>query len=84
MTRSSQAFKPSNEIPAGPSAWELFLLSVGVSEKYCAALLSGRTQKGRAIRTWVQENYVKRFVPEYVLQAVGLHKRLAIRWLGED
>jgi hypothetical protein len=84
MTKSNQAYKFNNDIPTGPSAWELFLLSVGVSESYCPQLLSGRTRKSRAIRSWVQENYVKRFVPEYVLQALGLRKRLAVRWQGED
>jgi hypothetical protein len=83
MAITSQAFKYSEDIPAGPSAWEKFLLGEGVSESRCAALLSGRTKKGRVIRSWVRENYLTRFVPEYVLQALGLHTRLALRWQGK-
>jgi hypothetical protein len=64
----------------GPSAWEQFLLGVGVAESNCSSLLAGHSQKGRAIRSWVHENYVTRYVPEYVLSVLGLQRRLKGRW----
>lgn len=59
-----------------PSAWEQFLLSAGVPEGSCASLVAGSTGKGSAIRSWVQENYTRRYVPEDILEALGLHKQL--------
>jgi hypothetical protein len=64
----------------GPSAWEQFLLGAGVAESNCPSLLTGHSQKSRAIRSWVHENYVTRYVPEYVLSALGLQRRLKGRW----
>jgi len=70
--------------PLGPSAWEKFLLGAGVSESTCASVLAGPSPKGRAIRSWVQEHYATKYVPERVIQALGLQEKLKIRWPGAE
>ena len=66
------------------SAWERFLVGAGVPEKSCASLVAGRTRKGKAIRSWVLENYARRYVPEEILDLLGLQKQLAVRWQREE
>jgi hypothetical protein len=84
MTKFNLAYTPNLDAPPAPSAWELFLLGAGVSESHCASLLTGRSRKGRAIRSWVREHYSTRYVPESILDALGLRKPLRLRWQGED
>lgn len=66
------------------SAWERFLASAGVPENSCASLVAGRTGKGKAIRSWVLANYAKRYVPEEILDLLGLQKQLVLRWQREE
>jgi hypothetical protein len=73
-----------NEIPSGPSAWEAFLLGAGVAENACSQLLSGRTRKSREIRSWVRKHYAKNYVPEHILETLGLHRQLIFRWQREE
>ena len=84
MTRFNLTNIPAVDAPVGPSAWELFLRGTGISESHCASLLAGDSRKGRALRTWVHEHYSTRYVPETILDAVGLRKPLRLRWQGED
>jgi hypothetical protein len=84
MTKFSLTIKQNADAPSGPSAWELFLLGTGVSESSCASLLTGRSRKGRAIRSWVHEHYSTKYVPEPILDTLGLRKSLRLRWQGED
>jgi hypothetical protein len=72
------------EVPTGPSAWERFLLGAGVQENTCSKVLSGRTRKGREIRSWVRQHYSKNYVPEHILEALGLRKQLVLRWQREE
>jgi hypothetical protein len=73
-----------DEVPTGPSAWEIFLLGAGVAENMCSKILSGRTRKGREIRSWVREHYSKNYVPEHILEALGLRRQLSLRWQREE
>jgi hypothetical protein len=66
------------------SAWERFLRGAGVPEGSCASLVAGRTQRGKAIRTWVLANYAKRYVPEDILDLLGLRKQLVLRWQRDE
>jgi hypothetical protein len=84
MARFNLANKLAVDAPSGRSAWELFLLGTGVSESTCASLLAGRSRKGRVIRAWVREHYSTRYVPESILDTLGLRKSLRLRWQGED
>jgi hypothetical protein len=84
MANINLAIKQSNDVLPGPSAWELFLLGTGVPESRCASLLSGQTRTGRAIRAWVLDHYAKNYVPEYILEALGLRKQLIFRWQREE
>ena len=84
MTDVNRRISRKNDAPSGPSSWELFLLGAGVPEGNCASILAGRSRKGRAIRSWVRDHYSTKYVPENVLQALGLRKQLRVRWLGED
>jgi hypothetical protein len=83
MAKFDLNFKRSGT-PSGPSAWESFLLGAGVAENACSQLLSGRTRKGREIRSWVHEHYAKNYVPEHILEVLGLRKQLVLRWQGEE
>jgi hypothetical protein len=84
MTNINPGINHQNEAPPGPSAWELFLLGAGVPESHCASVLAGRSPKGLAIRSWVRDHYSARYVPEHILDALGLRKQLRVRWLKED
>jgi len=70
--------------PRELSAWDKFLLGAGVSESGCASLVASGTRKGNAIRSWVLANYGKRYVPEQVLQALGLHRQLVLKWHRDE
>ena len=78
----SRRIKDSNV--SGPSAWDLFLLGAGLNEGNCSSLLTGRSRKARAIRSWVREHYATRYVPEDILDALGLRKQLRVRWQGDE
>jgi hypothetical protein len=84
MAKFDLPFNRRNDLLLGPSAWETFLQRVGVSESSCASLLAKRTRKARAIRSWVRENYSRKYVPEYILAAVGVRNQLRLRWQDED
>jgi hypothetical protein len=84
MNQINLANKQQVNTPAGPSAWELFLLGAGVPESNCASVVASRSPKGRAIRSWVREHYSTKYVPETILDVLGLRKPLRLRWQGED
>jgi hypothetical protein len=84
MPNSHLAIRQRNDELPGPGAWELFLLGERVSETNCALLLAGQSRKGRAIRSWVRDHYSTKFVPENILEALGLRKRLRVRWQKEN
>ena len=84
MTGINLGISHKNDAPSGPSSWELFLLGEGVPEGNCASILAGQSRKGRAIRSWVRDHYSTKYVPENVLDALGLRKQLRVRWLKED
>ena len=84
MAKFNLAFNRQDNIASGPSAWELFLLGAGVTESNCASALTGRSHKGRAIRAWVREHYSTRYVPEDILEALGLRRQLKVRWQGDE
>jgi hypothetical protein len=68
----------------GLSAWERLLLSADVRESVCASLVEGGTRTGDTIRSWVLANYATRYVPEQILEVLGLRKRLVLRWHREE
>jgi hypothetical protein len=72
-------FNGRDDISREPSAWEILLLSAGVLESNCISLLTSGAQEARAIRSWVHENYSRRYVPEQILDALGLRNRLRIK-----
>ena len=69
---------------SGSSAWERFLRCAGVSENSCASHVARGTRQGSAIRSWVEDNYAKRYVPEHILEALGLRRKLLHRWQGDE
>ena len=79
-------FSPSikDQLVSKPSAWELFLLAAGLNERNCASLLQGRSRQGRAIRKWVLKHYAKNYVPEDILEVLGLRGQLRLRWQGDE
>lgn len=79
-------FSPTikDKLVSEPSAWETFLLSTGLNETHCVSLLKGRSRKGRAIRTWVLKHYAKKYVPEDILEMLGLRGQLRLRWQGDE
>ncbi len=60
--------KPTDEEPICPSGFDLLLHGLGITEKEAA--------KNDAVRLWVFANYRTRFVPERVLEAVGVREVL--------
>jgi hypothetical protein len=84
MTNINPAYERQGNSSFGPSAWELFLLGAGVLESSCVSLLARHTRKGRAIRAWVRDHYQTCYVPESILDVLGLGWRLRFRWQRED
>ena len=84
MATYNLSYDGNGSYPTEPSSWEKFLLSAGVPESGCASLVASGTQKGNAVRSWVLANYASRYVPEQVLQVLGLHSQLALIWHRED
>lgn len=66
------------------SGWEQLLASMGIDEKDCTLNLIRRTQKGRMIRSWTLAHYSTSYVPEWILQILGLHHRLDRTWQELD
>lgn len=84
MATLNRPYDSSNDFPLGLSAWERLLLNARVSESGCASLVEGGMRKGDAIRSWVLANYATKYVPENILEVLGLRKQLALRWHRED
>jgi len=76
MANINLRIKPQNIGPPGPTAWEKFLVGAGVSETNCISILVGRTNQGDTIRRWIEDHYATSYVPEHVLEILGLHYRL--------
>jgi len=83
MTRIGLPRKQSNTPPSRHSAWEAFLLGAKVVESNCMSLVSRQTRKGRAIRSWVRHHYQTHYVPESILDVLGLGRQLRLRWQRE-
>jgi hypothetical protein len=73
-----------SQFPSKLSSWEKLLDSIGIPETACTSLIGCRSQKGRAIRSWVREHYTTRFVPESVLELLDLRYELKLKWQVED
>jgi hypothetical protein len=84
MSTFSNSYNPGSNATSGSSAWERFLHYAGVPESSCASLVAGGTRQGNAIRTWVRDHYATRYVPEHILEALGLRKQLTLRWQGDE
>lgn len=84
MAKLTLMIESRNEIVSTPSSWELFLLGEGVAEKDCTSLFATHSHKGQSIRSWVKEHYATRYVPEQVLEALGLRKLLTRQWQGDE
>lgn len=67
-----------------PTAWERFLVGEGIPESKCPLLLNCDPQKGVAIRDWVLANYKTSYVPELVIQTLGLQYHLNSTWRVEQ
>lgn len=79
-------FSPSikDHLVPEPSAWDRFLLGAGLKESNCASLVKGSSRKSRAIRAWVLKHYARNYVPEDILEALGLRGQLRLRWQGDE
>ena len=73
-----------SKLPPRLSSWEKLLDSIGIPETACRSLIGCRSQKGRAIRSWVHEHYKTNFVPENVLEFLNLRYELKLKWQVED
>ena len=74
-------FSPYLQTASSParSAWEQFLDKEGIPEFQCFSLLKDNELKGHVIRSWVLEHYKTSFVPELVIQAMGLQHQIISR-----
>lgn len=84
MATFNLPYDGSDRSPLGLSAWERFIRSAGVSESGCASLVVDGTRKGDAIRSWVLANYATKYVPEHILELLGLRGQLVLRWHREE
>jgi hypothetical protein len=65
-------------LPSKTSSWEKLIDRIGVPETACTSLIGCRSQKGLALRSWVREHYKTKFVPENVLESLGLRYELKL------
>jgi hypothetical protein len=72
-------FQPSVE-----TCWEKLLENNGISETACSTLIACRSEEGHAIRAWVREHYKTNFVPEDVLESLGLRDEVNLKWKAEE
>lgn len=79
MATFNLSYGVSDGSSSEPSAWEKFIGSAGFTESGCASLVAGGTREGSAIRSWVLANYTRRYVPENILDALGLRRHLALK-----
>lgn len=77
-------YKYAQPSPRPRSGWEQLLASIGIDEKDCTTNLIRRTRKGQMIRSWTLAHYSTSYVPEWVLQMMGLHHRLTRTWQELD
>jgi hypothetical protein len=84
MTESVEIQQGTAQASSRLNSWETFLRSADVPESSCASLVAGGTRKGNAIRSWIRENYSRRYVPENILEVLGLREQLVVRWQGEE
>lgn len=60
--------------PPAPTQWEQFLAAKGILESGCPSLLQHQSPTCLVIRSWVLAHYKRRYVPEHVIQSLGLHR----------
>lgn len=84
MANFDLSYKYAQPSPRLRSGWEQLLASMRIDEKECATNLIRRTRKGRMIRSWTLAHYSTSYVPEWILQILGLHQRLNRRWQELD
>ena len=63
---------PGVYAPDVPTEWETFLRSVGVSEARVSKVVRGDGEKAIKIRSWIRANAPRRFVPEKILDDLGI------------
>jgi hypothetical protein len=80
MSTFGLSYEVRNNATSGRSAWERLLHSAGIPENGCASFVVGDTRQGSAIRSWVLKNYASKYVPEHILEALGLRKQLVLKW----
>jgi hypothetical protein len=64
MNASRRRGRPPVEMPIIPTMWEEYLSSLGLQEE-CAP-------NDQRVRTWIRRHYKTRYVPEPILEAVGI------------
>lgn len=56
-----------------PSQWELMLKDLRLVESHALAEVELGTPRGRQIKQWVMQHHHRSFVPEQVLQVLGVY-----------
>jgi hypothetical protein len=64
--------------------WEQMLANMEITENDCTSHLVTQTRKDRAIRSWTLTHYSTNYVPEWLLQMLGVHRRLSRIWRDLD
>jgi hypothetical protein len=59
-------------IPVQKTGWEKFIAEIGIQEHETLRVLSSRNEKSASIRSWVNANCRSSFVPEPVLEMLGI------------
>ncbi len=65
-------------LPPGESKWEKFLLEIQIEEECVMNVLRQRDTKTVALYLWIRQNAQTAFVPEKVLEAVGINSRFLV------
>lgn len=70
--KQSTLGRPPAPIVWVPSAWENQLTKLSLTESAASAEIQARTSTGKTLRKWVRSHYTRRFVPEPILELVGV------------
>ena len=72
--QSARNGKPPEPIIWTPSEWEELLRKLSLSESQAAQIVTGfeNDHLAKLLRLWIRDHYQRRFIPEPILESLGL------------
>jgi intergrase/recombinase len=55
-----------------PSEWETILAKLAIPEDKALSIVTEKGDMAKMLRMWIRQNYLRRFVPEKILEALNI------------